>query len=304
METLLVIAADGLVYASWIFLVSAGLSLIFGVLRILNIAHGSLYALGAYMGAWLVTQFFQPEDPTYWSYLLLFGGALIIGVGVGPLIERGVLRWTYGRGGGAFHDEVLKLLVTFALLLILTDAIKLVWGVSPYYAYQPYSLLGSFSMAGIPYTYYSFLLTGIAVVAGVSLWLLLNRTRFGKLITTVIQDREMSQALGINVSRVFTVAFTIGTVVAALGGAFTAPMISVVPGIGVNVIVLAFAVVVIGGLGSLEGAALGALSVGLVRAAMVHLAPQFELFAIYLVMALVLLVRPYGLFGEAEVKRI
>ena len=298
MDQLIVILTDGLVYASWIFLVSAGLSLVFGVLRILNIAHGSLYALGAYMGAWLVVQFFHRGDPLYLSYLLLLVGVLIVGLVVGPLIERVLLRRMYGR------DEVLQLLVTYALFLILGDAIKLIWGSDPYYAYRPYSALGRVTLGGIVYPRYYFLLTSIAIVAGVLVWVWINKTRFGKMVVAVIQDREMSQALGINVPRVFTVAFAGGAVLAALGGAFTAPMISVVPGISVNVIVLSFAVVVIGGLGSLEGAALGSLIVGIVRAAAVHLMPELELFIIYLVMALVLLVRPYGLFGRAEVKRI
>lgn len=298
MNTLIIIAVDGVVFASWLFLISVGLTLIYGVLRILNIAHGSLYALGAYAGASLVIAYFQQDLWPQGSYFILLGAALLVGLIVGPLIERGVLRWMYGR------DQVLQLLVTYALFLILEDVVKLVWGVSPYYAYKPYGLLGQVRLGGIVYPWYSFLLLAVAILAGGGLWLFVNKAHFGRLMVAVIYDPEISTAMGVNVPRVFVVAFTLGAMLAALGGAFTAPMISVVPGIAVEVIVLAFAVVVIGGLGSLEGAALGALIVGLVRAAAVHLIPELELFTIYLVMAVVLLVRPHGLFSREEARRI
>jgi branched-chain amino acid transport system permease protein len=298
MSQVLIIGVDGLVFASWLFLVSVGLSLIYGVLRILNVAHGSLFAVGAYSGASLGVAYSQAGNWPWATLLALPAAALAAGLVLGPLVERGVLRWTYGR------EPVVQLLVTFSVFLILEDATKLLWGVSPYYAYQPYQLLGQVHIGGIDYPAYSFLLLLVAVVAGGGLWWFVRRTRFGRVVVAVIHDPEMSVALGVNLSRVYVVTFALGTVLAALGGAFTAPMISVVPGIGVEVIVLAFAVVVVGGLGSLEGAAVGALLIGLVRAAAVHLLPVLELFTIYLVMAAVLLVRPLGLFGRVEVRRI
>lgn len=298
MNTLIVIAVDGVVFASWLFLISVGLTLIYGVLRILNIAHGSLYALGAYAGASLVIAYFQQGLPPLASYVVLLGAAVLVGVVLGPLIEAGLLRRMYGR------DQALQLLVTYALFLILEDVVKLVWGVDPYYAYKPLGLLGQVRLGGIVYSAYSFLLLAVALLSGVGLWLFVTRTHFGRLMVAVIHDPEISRAMGMNVPRIYLVAFTLGAVLAALGGAFTAPMISVVPGISVEVIVLAFAVVVIGGLGSMDGAALGALIVGLVRAAAVHLVPVLELFTIYLVMAVVLAIRPYGLFARREVRRI
>ncbi len=298
MNTWLIVAVDGVAFASWLFLISVGMTLIYGVLRILNVAHGNLYALGAYTGASLIIAYFRHDLWPYGSYLVLFGAALLVGVIAGPLIERGLLRWVYDR------DPAVQLLITYALFLILEDAIKLGWGTDPYYAYKPYHLLGQVQLGGIAYPRYSFLLLGIAVAAGGALWLFINRTRFGKLIVAVIEDPEISTAMGVNVPRVYVITFTLGAVLAALGGAFTAPMISVAPGIAVEVIVLAFAVVVIGGMGSLEGAALGALIVGIVRAAAVHHIPDLELFAIYLVMAAVLLVRPQGLFAREERRRI
>jgi branched-chain amino acid transport system permease protein len=298
MNTLLIIAVDGVVFASWLFLISVGLTLVYGVLRILNIAHGSLYALGAYAGASLVIGYFQRGLPPVGSYGVLLAAAVLVGAIVGPLVEGGLLRRVYGR------DPVVQLLVTYAIFLMLEDLVKLLWGVDPYYAYKPLGLLGQVPLGGIVYSGYSFVLLAVAILSGVGLWLFVSRTHFGRLMLAVIVDPEISRAMGINVPRVYMVAFTLGAVLAALGGAFTAPMISVVPGIAVEVIVLAFAVVVIGGLGSMAGAALGALIVGLVRAAAVHLVPVLELFTIYLVMAVVLAVRPHGLFARREVRRI
>ncbi len=298
MDTLILIVVDGLIFAAWLFLISSGLTLVYGVLRILNLAHGSFYALGAYTAAWLVLHVMRQGMWPYTSYLLLLGAALAVGLLLGPLVERGVLRWLYGR------DPAVPLLATYALFLILEDVIKLVWGVNPYYAYRPYTLLGQIRIGGISYPGYNVLIFLVALVTGIGLWLFVDHTRFGHLVTAVTYDPEISSAMGVNVAGVFIVAFTLGTALAALGGAFTAPMISVVPGISIEVIVLTFAVVVIGGLGSLPGAALGSLIVGIIRAAAIHLAPEMELFTVYLVMAAVLLVRPHGLLARAEERRI
>ena len=298
MDTIMLIVIDGLIFAAWLFLISSGLTLVYGVLRILNLAHGSFYALGAYTAAWLVLRVMRQGTWPYGSYLLLLGAALAVGLLIGPLVERGILRWLYGR------DPAVPLLATYALFLILEDVIKLIWGVNPYYAYKPYTLLGQIQIGDISYPAYNILVLLIALLSGIALWLFVDHTRFGHLVTAVTCDSEISSAMGVNVGGVFIVAFTLGTVLAALGGAFTAPMISVVPGISVEVIVLTFAVVVIGGLGSLPGAALGSLIVGMVRATAVHLAPEMELFTIYLVMAAVLLARPHGLLARTEERRI
>jgi branched-chain amino acid transport system permease protein len=165
-------------------------------------------------------------------------------------------------------------------------------------------MLGNLDFAGLTYPVYSFVLIAVAIVTGIGIAWVLQRTRPGKLLLVVIHDREMSLAMGINVSLFYLTTFTAGAMLAAIGGALTAPTVSVVPGMGVEVIVLAFAVVVIGGLGSPPGAALGALIVGLVRSAAVHYLPQVELFSIYLVMALVLIFRPKGLFAGFEARKI
>ena len=298
MSTILAVLVDGVIYASWLFIIAAGLTTIYGVMRILNMAHGSLYALGAYAAASLAGAWLRAGWAPMGSYAMLVLAALLVGLVVGPLIERGLLRFCYGR------DEVVLVLVTYALFLIIEDVIKLLWGVESYFVSEPYGLLGNLEMGDLSYPLYSAVLVGAAVLVGVGLRFGIYGTRYGKLLTAVIHDREVSAAMGINVNRVYLVTFTLGTMLAAIGGALTAPTVSVVPGMGVEVIVLAFAVVVIGGLGSMQGAMLGALIVGLVRSAAVHFFPQVELFSIYLVMALVLAVRPRGLFVAAEARKI
>ena len=298
MQKLFAILVDGTIYFSWLFIVSIGLTLIYGVMKILNIAHGSFYALGAYTAASAVGAYFAGNYPAAGSFLLLIAAGVVVGTVVGFLVERGLLRPMYGR------NEIVLVLVTYAAFLVFEDVIKLVWGVDPYFAYQPYALLGRISIGGIDFAVYDLGLLALAILVGIAAWWALNQTRQGKLLLAVIHDREISAAMGINVSRMFTATFVIGATLGALGGAVTAPGISVVPGIGVDVIVLAFAVSVIGGLGSIAGAAIGALIVGLARASAVHLLPQVELFVIYAVMAIVLAFRPQGLFGRAAARKI
>jgi len=201
-------------------------------------------------------------------------------------------------------DEIVLLLITYAVFLILEDVIKLVWGVESKMLPEPYALPGNFQIGTLVYPVYNLVLIAVAVVTGAALSWALYATRQGKLLLAVIHDREMSAAMGINVDRVYLITFTLGAMLAGLGGALTAPMIAVSPGIGVEVIVLSFAVVVIGGLGSLGGAALGALMVGIVRSVAVRYWPEGELFIVFFVMALVLIARPKGLFSAPEARKI
>lgn len=298
MDLGLAIAIDGLIDASWLFIVAVGLTLVFGVLNILNIAHGNLYAIGAYVSATAVGWYYSGTGSELFGFVVMLLAALAVAVILGPLLERGILRLFYGR------DEVVLALVTYALFLVLEDATKLIWGVNPYYAYQPYSLLGEVSIAGLSYVVYDFMLVALAIIAGSLLWVGLNRTVTGKIVLAVIHDREMSRAMGVNVDKVFVLAFTVGVFLAAMGGAFTAPKISVQPGISVTVILLSFAIVVIGGLGSVGGAAIAALLVGMARSAAIHLWPSAELFIVYLVMTVVLALRPEGLFQRTAIRKI
>ena len=233
------------------------------------------------------------------SLVAMLLAAVAVAAVVAPLTERGLLRFFYGR------DEVLLVLVTYAMFLILEDVTKLIWGANPYYVSEPYGLFGNVQrrradLGRLRLRCWS----ALAVVVGLAVWWGLNRTRHGKIVLAVIHSAEVASSMGVNVSRVYMAAFSVGIFLAALGGAFTAPMISVQPGVSVGVIIVSFAVVIIGGLGSIEGAAVGALIVGLARSLAVHVAPVAELFSIYIVMAVVLMFRPEGLFQRTQARKI
>jgi branched-chain amino acid transport system permease protein len=292
------ILIDALTYASWLFIVSLGLTLVFGVLKILNIAHGSFYALGAYTAASFVGWAASLKWAPGFSIVAMLLAAVAVAAVLAPVTERALLRFFYGR------DEVLLVLVTYAMFLVMEDATKLIWGANPYYVSEPYSMFGSVSIGQQTYVGYDFVLVGLAIAVGLLVWWGLNRTRQGKIVLAVMHNAEVAASMGVNISRVYMVAFSIGIFLAAIGGAFTAPMISVQPGVSVGVIVVSFAVVIIGGLGSIQGAAVGALIVGLARSLAVHVAPVAELFSIYIVMAVVLMFRPEGLFQRTQARKI
>jgi branched-chain amino acid transport system permease protein len=296
--TAFAILTDGLVYAAYLFVVAIGLSLIFGVMKILNVTHGSFYAFGAYGAAIAVGAYFNQDYPAAGGFLLMGVVAIVVGLVLGLLIERGLLRVVYGR------DEVVVVLVTYSAFLILEDVLRLLWGTESYALYQPLAIGGNVMVGGLVLSGYDIGLVVFAIVLAFVASYALRHTRYGRLLTVVIFDRELAAAFGINVSVMYTVTFVLGAMLGALGGAVMAPKIAVTLGIGVEVIVLAFAVVIIGGLGSIEGALIGALIVGICRAAAVHLVPQLELFVIYAVMALVLVFRPYGLFTRAQPRKI
>jgi branched-chain amino acid transport system permease protein len=296
--TAFAILTDGLVYAAYLFVVAIGLTLIFGVMKILNVAHGSFYAFGAYGAATAVGLYFDKGWPVAGGFLLMVLAAMLIGFVIGIVLERGILRFVYGK------DEVVIVLVTYAVFLILEDVLILLWGTDSYSAYQPLAAGGNFEVGALVLSGYDMGLVALAVALAAAAHWALKYTRYGHLLTVVMFDQETAAAFGINVTVVFTLTFVLGAMLGALGGAAMAPKISVTLGIGVEVIVLAFAVVVTGGLGSIEGALIGALIVGLCRAVAVHLVPQVELFVIYGVMALVLVFRPYGLLAQAQPRKI
>ena len=298
MNLALTILIDGLTYASWLFIVALGLTLVFGVLKILNVAHGSFYALGAYAAASLVGWFASMQFAPELSLVAMLLAAVVVAAVVAPLCEQGLLRVFYGR------DEVLLVLVTYALFLIMEDVTKLIWGVNPFYVSEPYALFGNIDIGEQSYVGYDFVLVVVAAVVGFIVWWGLNRTQIGKIVLAVIHSEEIASSMGVNVSRIYTLAFGTGIFLAALGGALTAPMISVQPGVSVGVVILSFAVVIIGGLGSIPGAAIGALIVGIARSAAVHMMPAAELFSIYVVMAVVLMFRPEGLFQRIQARKI
>ncbi|HEY4252430.1 MAG TPA: branched-chain amino acid ABC transporter permease [Roseomonas sp.] len=294
---------DGIASAALIFMVAVGLNLVFGVLRVLNVAHGSLYAIGAYAAA-SAGLFAAALGLPGWAGLpLLVVVAFLVGAIIGPLVERFLLRRVYAE------EQVTQLLVTFALFMILEDVQKLVWGVQPVSWSVPVSLLGTIDVpfAGdvIPYnTYQVLLLPVVALATLIGLAWFLRRTLTGRVIVAVTADREAATAMGIDARRVFLLTFAAGAVLAALGGALSAPTASLVPGIGASTIVLSFAVVATAGLGQVEGAALTSLLIGLGRSIAITFEPELEVVVPYLIMVAVLLVRPQGLFGVVETRRI
>jgi branched-chain amino acid transport system permease protein len=263
---------NSLLYASTLFLIAGGLSLIYGVMRIVNLAHGSLYALGAYVTAWTIGQLAGGAPPST-LYALLPVGAIAVAA-VGAIVEPTLLRPFYQRA------EEYQLLVTFGLLLILEDVMRLVWGPYPLSASQPREFLGGSTIFGSQYPNYNLLVIGLGFLVAALLWAFVYRTRFGVILRATSQNMRMASALG-------------------LGGAFIVPIQSAVLGMGVDALIIAFVVVVIGGLGSLEGALIGALIVGFVRTLGVILFPEIELAVLYIIAAAVLLIRPIGLFGRA-----
>ena len=298
METFLTILLDGLQFSSYLFIVSAGLTIIFGVMKILNVAHGSFYAWGAYTAAFFIGKFSDMGMPDAIGFLIIIVSAIVVGLILGFIIEQGILKYMYQR------DEVLIVLATFGLFLVLEDIILIAFGTDPYFAYQPMALLESVELGGITRDVYGLTLIGVAALVAVGCWYLLNKTKWGTLLKAVIYDREMGISMGINVPLVYTLTFIGGAVLGGLGGAYIAPTISVAPGLGTEVIVLSFAVVVVGGMGSIAGAAIGSLIIGILRAIAVHELPQVELFVVFAVMAVVLVFRPEGLFAPAKPRKI
>lgn len=281
---------NALLYASVLFLIAGGLSLIYGVMRIVNLAHGNLYALGAFVTAAAVGRWCQDARPVV-AFLVLPLGALASGA-VGALLEPTLLRPFYRRA------EEYQLLVTFGLLMILEDVMRLLWGPYPLSASTLFERLGSFAVGDSIYPTYNLVVIAVGGIAALFLWAFVYKTRFGVLLRATSQDMRRASALGVNVNRVYIQAFTIGCFMAGLGGAIVVPSQSAVLGMGVDALVLAFIVVVIGGLGSLEGALVGALIVGIFREVGVTVFAEIELAILYLIAVTVLIVRPAGLFGR------
>ena len=212
---------------------------------------------GVGLAATLIGVWYNAELPAFGGFLMILLAAVVIGVIFGIIIERGLLKYLYDR------DEHIVVLATFAAFLVLEDVILLIWGTDPYFASKPMEMLGTVDIGRLPFDVYSLTMIVLSFAIAIGLWYCLRRTVWGKKLLSVIYDREISRAMGINVTSVFLATFIVGSILGALGGAYLAPIISVLPGIGVEVIVLAFAVVVIGGMGSIPGALIGAVVVGI-----------------------------------------
>jgi branched-subunit amino acid ABC-type transport system permease component len=293
MDALVVQVLNALFYASILFLIASGLSLIYGVMGIVNMAHGSLFALGAFLTA-TITQHAAGIVPVPLLFVLLPLGAVAVGV-LGLAIEPLLLRPLYARGA-----EEYPLLITFGLLLVLEDVMRFTWGGNPLSASNLVSYLGSVSIFGSLYPLYVLFVIGVGIVTGLLLWVFVYRTKFGIILRATSQDMKMASGLGLDVRRVYVMAFAVGCFLVGLGGAVVVPYQAAVLGMGMDALILAFVVVVVGGLGSLKGAFVGALIVGFVRTFGIQFFPEIELAVLYIIAAAVLLVRPTGLFGRAS----
>jgi branched-chain amino acid transport system permease protein len=278
-------------HAATLFLVAAGLQLVFGVQKLVNLACGSFYALGAYFGISFVTWAITTGLPPSLFLGAVLAAGLLLAL-VGPLVER-VLRLIYGR------DESFQMLLTFALVLIFEDVIRFVWGTSPHQMGGLYMQYGHLTLGGITVPVYNLIVIAAGGLIALGMGWFLARTRFGRIVRATSENREMSEALGVNMSRVYARVFTLGTALGTVGGALVVPATAAMSEMGIDVIVEAFAVVVIGGLGSMRGAFVGALIVGVLRAVAISVYPEMEMLAIYLVVIAVLVLRPAGLFARA-----
>ena len=284
------ILLGGVFHASVLFLVAAGLQLVFGVQRIVNLACGSFYALGAYFGISAVNWATQWGAPA-WAFLpvLLLSGVVL--AAIGPFIEL-ILRTVYQR------DEAFQLLLTFAFVLMFQDVLRFFWGANPQQLGNLSATYGNVVIGDVSFPTYNVLVMVASLAIAIGLGFFLKKTRYGRILRATAENREMSAALGANVRWIYTIVFTLGTMLGTVGGALVVPTSAASLDMPVELVVEAFAVVVIGGLGSMRGALVGALVVGLTRAAAIRYYAELEVLAIYLIVIVVLVARPAGLFGK------
>ena len=284
------ILVGGVFHAAVLFLVAAGLQLVFGVQKIVNLACGSFYALGAYFGV----SFIGYVSAAGLSPWLMMPGLVVAGVLVGFIglpIER-LLRSVYSR------DESFQLLLTFALVLMFQDVFRFVWGSNPRSLDSAYLIYGVINAREFSVPVYNLLVIAVAIATAAGFGAFLQRTNYGRILRATAENRGMAEAIGVNVRRLYAVVFTLGTVLGTTAGALVVPTAAASLDMAIDFVIEAFAVVVIGGLGSMRGALAGALIVGLIRAYAIVLYPEAEVLAIYVIVIAVLLLRPAGLFGR------
>jgi branched-subunit amino acid ABC-type transport system permease component len=283
MELLTSQLLNGIAYGTLLFLLAAGLSLIFGLMNVVSLAHGSFFMLGAVIGFTIVKL-----TGSYWLALLL---APLPVVALGVAMELLFLRRLYARG---HLDQVL---LTFGFTFVFADLVKWIWGADIKSLQIPASLQGMVGLLGTVFPVYRLFLIGFGVVLAIAMWIFLERTRIGTMIRAGVDDSAMANGLGINVSLLFTSIFALGAGLAALAGVAAGPMVGIYAGMDVDIMVPAFIVIVVGGMGSLRGAFVGSMLIGIVDTMGKSLFPDAALFLIYLLMVVVLLSRPQGLFG-------
>jgi branched-chain amino acid transport system permease protein len=281
---------NGLYFGAFLFLTSLGLSIILGVMGILNLAHGSLYAVGAFTAATVIGSW--TGAPAAAATLAALVAAMGLAGLVGVVLEGTLLRPIYRRA------LEYQLLITFGALLVMEDLMKLAWGGEAYYASKPFDWFGSLQFLGNVYPRYFIAVIAITLVAGMLIWWMMVRTRLGIMLRAIAMDRDMAQAMGIPIRRLTVLAFVLGAALAGLAGALVVPTTPALLGIGMEPLIMAFIVVVIGGLGSLKGAFLGSLIVGQTRSFGIVFFPEMEMPLLFLIAVIILVARPEGLFGR------
>ncbi len=285
LATFLIQVLNSVQYGLLLFLVASGLTLIFGIMGIINLAHGSFYMLGAYL-AFSLTQFTG-------SLFLALPLGLALAVPFGLALERLFVTWLYGR------DHLQQVLLTYGLILVIDETRSLIWGNDVHGVPVPRALDWSLPLTEtLSYPVYRLLISGLCLLVAGGLYFVIQHTRLGMTIRAGASNREMTQALGIDIGRIYAFVFALGVALAALAGMIAAPVASVFPGMGGQILIVSFVVVVIGGIGSVKGALVAALLIGFADTFGKILVPQIAGMAIYLLMAVVLLVKPAGLFGR------
>ncbi|HEV2162257.1 MAG TPA: branched-chain amino acid ABC transporter permease [Stellaceae bacterium] len=279
-----VLAINSITFGGLLFLLSAGFSLIFGLMRIPNLTHGSLFMLGGYVGASMVLAY----DLPFWLAALIAAVAMAV---FGGLIERFLLR----RLSGSLLAQVL---VTLGIAFIVADFCLMVWSGDPISVRTPSALVGGTRIAGLFFPTYRIAIIVIAVVVAAILWALLDRTRLGAMIRAGVDDPQMARVVGIRVSRLFTIVFCLGAALAGFGGFMGAPILTVYPGLDFDMLPLALVVVILGGVGSLLGSLVGSIAIGFIYNFGLVVVPELAYFVLFLPMVVVLVVRPQGLFGK------
>jgi len=271
-----------------LFIVAAGLTLVFGVLRIINFAHGAVYMLAAYLAS-SITAVFDQAGYSFWIALVV---APLMVAALAAIIEVFLLRPMYKR------EHLMQLLLTYALVLVIVDATKFLWGPNPRMVSLPVSLSGHVNFSGTTLSFYNLVLIFIGVLTMILLWSFLNKTKLGHIILAGAFDPEMTECLGINLKFIYTFIFALGSWMAGLAGVLIVPMTTVSQGMGASILIEAFAVVVIGGMGSIGGAFIASILIGMINSFGLLWVPGIAIAFIFIAMAVVLVVRPWGLFGR------
>ncbi|MEN2999361.1 MAG: branched-chain amino acid ABC transporter permease [Acidilobaceae archaeon] len=285
-------ALDTLFFASLLFLVVAGLNIVYGVLRIVNLAHASLFTLGAYLTAWFTASYVSKwfSQPIALLLFPLLVAAVVTAI-VSLLLVMPILRYSYGKG------DAFQLIVTFGLFMVFEELFLIVWGRAPLSATDAFFSLGTLALFGSPYPLYKIYVIAVTLLLALLLWFLTFRSHFGLMLRAISMDPEMTAALGADVMRFVVVAVALASLLAGVGGALYLPIASVAPGLSPEVLIVAFVGLVIGGMGSFLGSAIGALVVSVFRTLSIYFFPELELVILFAVALLVLLLRPEGIGG-------